>query len=204
MVHVSAEPVFDLKDCPESAKRGIESASVYTWNEIESMASYGSLFLHHLRAEAQPLYEGPSVRGRLYETLCAVGPYRRGRRDLAAFGQAVEDVEDSVASGGDPEFELAELGRILRHGSILGCYLVGQPTFGRSEAFQVFGAWLGVPESQRADLETLYRFRLHEDRGQDAPFEATVAEVARWLDFATWFLKKLEVAVHAYEASLYH
>src|SRR5438552_4163356 len=32
------------------------SISRYTWNEIEEMASYGSLFLHHLRLEGESLW----------------------------------------------------------------------------------------------------------------------------------------------------
>src|SRR5260370_27113638 len=43
--------------------------SQYTWLEFEAIASYGSLFLHHLRREARCFAEGSAVRGKVWAIL---------------------------------------------------------------------------------------------------------------------------------------
>ena len=51
------------------------SISQYSWNEIQGMAAYGSLFLHHIRLEGRPLYEGESCNGRLSAIVSQLGEY---------------------------------------------------------------------------------------------------------------------------------
>src|SRR6266436_6235567 len=55
----------------------IGSVSRYDWNEIEGMAEYGSLFLHHLRLEGRCL-ESSNTRGlSLCTMLTQLPPYQR-------------------------------------------------------------------------------------------------------------------------------
>src|SRR5208283_624487 len=105
--------------------------SQYTWQELEGIASYGSLFLHHLRTEGRCLVEGSAVKGRLRGILDALGPYRRARADLEGFKTSLVDIVLSLGQGGSIPFELSILGTTMRHASILGCYISGAPCFGR-------------------------------------------------------------------------
>src|SRR5215510_14420602 len=53
------------------------SVSQYEWSEIEGMAEYGSLFLHHLRLEGRRVFEGPFSSGKLAHLLDNLRPYAR-------------------------------------------------------------------------------------------------------------------------------
>jgi len=106
------------------------SVTSYTWDEVARMAEYGSLFLVHLRAEGRILYqEGPG--GGLREMLDSLPPYTRYERELRGFAMALDDGLENLHDGGDVRFELGIAGRVIRHASILACYLAGDPKFDR-------------------------------------------------------------------------
>lgn len=136
--------------------------SSYSWGEIEEMAVYGSLFLQHLRMEGRPLLEGATCDGRLGRVLEAMGPYTRASKDLSAFRSVVSDVEGSLAIGDLVWFELSVLATVIRHASILGCWLLGTPCFGRTEPVERFS------RACRRDVRVvgfadLYAYRLYFD-----------------------------------------
>jgi hypothetical protein len=150
----------------------------YEWDELELMASYGSLFLHHVRLEGHPL-EAPES-SRLSMLLEALPPYGRASRELASFETVLDDVECSLAGDHSPAFELSVIATALRHSCILGCYAIGQPTFGRHTAFAVFLSHAGYP-ALVDPARALYDFRLHEDARTNVPFAATSEDVREWL-----------------------
>lgn len=118
------------------------SVTSYTWNEVARMAEYGSLFLVHLRAEGRLLYEEGSGSG-LQAVLEALPPYTRHDRELRGFAMALDDGLENLRDGGDVRFELGVVGRVIRHASILACYLAGDPKFDRTasitSAFRITG-----------------------------------------------------------------
>ena len=67
------------------------SISQYSWDEIRGMASYGSLFLQHIRIEGKCVKEGESVRGQLARILEFMPPYARVFEDVAGFRLALLD-----------------------------------------------------------------------------------------------------------------
>ena len=69
------------------------SVSRYRWVEVERMAGYGSLFLHHLRAEAKILHESLAAVGRLRAILNNLPDYQRADRDVHAFRQSLQQSE---------------------------------------------------------------------------------------------------------------
>jgi hypothetical protein len=150
----------------------------YDWDELRSMADYGSLFLHHVAREGRPIV--PGANPRLRSMLDALGPYARADRELACFAAVLDDVEDALALDHVPGFELSVVATSLRHACILGCYGIGRPTFGRRSAFEVFLTATGklhlVDEAAR-----LYEFRLHEDGRGPVPYEPTTRSVEHWV-----------------------
>ena len=136
------------------------SVSRYSWSEVEGMAAYGSLFLHHIRLEGCPLYEASSQEGRLGGILSRMSGYRLAERDLRGFRAVLEDVARSLGSGGAEIFELSVLGTVLRHASILGCWLLGRPSFGRTTPVDRFVTYTGLPSSISRGFREFYRFRL--------------------------------------------
>ena len=170
-------------------------ASHYTWNELKAMSRYGSLFLHHVAAEARPIrYEG-KARARLSALLTSLGPYRLARRDLLGFRTTVRDVQEGLQAGLPPCFELAVLGGVARHASVLGCYLAGVPTFGRNSIAEA--TTLFCVRSAQEDLELAHRFRLFEEGQCAVPSQVSRDAVERILDVLNVFLSRLEKMIHA-------
>ena len=169
--------------------------SQYAWSEVEAMGRYGSLFLHHLAAEAKPLRFAGRGERRLQRILASLGPYKLAQRDLQAFRLTTIDVEEGVQLGLPPCFELSVLGGVARHASVLGCYLAGAPVFGRGSIARV-AELVGI-EGARQDLETAHRFRLFEEGQCTAPFTASPADVYRVLAALNKVLDYLENLISA-------
>lgn len=151
--------------------------SHYSWPEIENMARYGSLFLHHIRLEGQPLVETSSRR--LRNLLDALPPYARADQELDSFEQVVTDVATSVKRDHSPAFELAVLGTAARHAAILGCYLIGDPEFGRHRAFEKLLPLLGYRNGEVEWFERLYDYRVLENLGEEPPEDLAQEDIER-------------------------
>lgn len=174
---------------------GCIHTSRYTWTEFEAMGQYGSLFLHHIATEARPLrFQGGGER-RLQSILTSLGPYKLAGRDLEAFRVTVSDVEEGLKVGLPASFELAVLGGVVRHASVLACYVAGAPVFGRrsiARVTELFGM-----EDARHDLEVAHRFRLAEEGQCTMPFSASAGDAHRVLARLNTMLGHLETQINA-------
>lgn len=175
-----------------SFPKGQVSLVRYEWDELRHMASYGSLFLHHLREEGRPL--GQTSKSELAMLLETLPPYQRADRELASFGVVLGDVEHALQGDHAPAFELSVISTALRHACILGCYAIGKPTFGRHTAFEVFLKHAGYEDLLR-DAQRLYDFRLYEDQRAPAPYPASTRDVQLWLVRARYILRAVEGAI---------
>ncbi len=137
------------------------SLSQYSWDEIYGMAEYGSLFLHHLRLEGRPIYESPSCKGRLGHILQDLRDYQWFERDLNGFWTVLRDVADALRDGTTEVFELSVLGTVIRHCSILGCWVLGEPSFGRTKPVNHIVRALGLPICIGQEFRDLYQYRLY-------------------------------------------
>ena len=173
--------------------------SRYGWSEIEGMASYGSLFLHHIRLEGKRLFEGRAAAGRLKALLDALGPYRRAHLDVAAFRISVDDARASLGRGGSIPFELSVLSTVLRHSAILGCYVSGIPTFGRFRPVQRIADLWKLDQEIASLFEDLYRNRLWADQRAEKPTEASLATAYHWCDRIDTILEQLEEQTNEFE-----
>jgi hypothetical protein len=147
------------------------SITTYSWPELAAMAAYGSLFLVHLRDEGQLLYaegRGDALR----DLVKALPEYQLVSRDLGAFSMTLEDVAESLQTGGDPVYELGVVATVVRHCSILVTYLMGEPAFDRAESITRAMTHLGMAESI-ADAESLHNYRLARSR-RVAPQSTTI------------------------------
>ena len=179
------------------------SLSQYTWYEIERMASYGSLFLHHLSCEAKPILESEGVKGKLFKILHQLGLYLKAKRDLEGFKLAISDVEESIKSNCSFHYELSVLATILRHSSILGCYVTtGQPIFGRNKPIETLVNLWNLDPMIYADFNDLYFFKLHGDRINALSSVIEIEYVLLWCARIKFILKQLEKQVNIYERNL--
>jgi hypothetical protein len=178
----------------ESVDPIFQRASVtrYTWIELEGMVECGSLFLRHLQMEGRPLIESPSVRGRLSAALARLGRYRLANRDVQGFTQVLNDVKNSLFCEGSVVFELATLGTVVRHASILGCAIAGQHCFSRLEPVRrISGLW-ATPGKWDSDFEFLYQYRLYADGRLSDPPPSSVALASQWCYRAGELVEQLQ------------
>ena len=141
-----------------------EAISRYSWTEVESMASYGSLFLHHLRLEGTIIVESASCKGRLTRVLETMGAYQLAPRDLIGFRRVLDDVIESLDEGqASLVYELSTLGTVFRHASILACALEGAYCFSRSGPVERVALTGGMPQRWAEEFVDLYDYRLFVD-----------------------------------------
>lgn len=183
--------------------RGVHrSVSRYSWDEIERMASYGSMFLHHLRLEGRPLLESRQAIGKLGRILSRIGLYTRAPKDIASFRAAVDDVKSSIAQGGSPVFEMSVLATLCRHACILACYVRGTPRFGRLSPIQTVLPELGFRQETVDLFGRLYGFRLHAVRGAPLPFVPSDGSVVAAARLVGEILTLVEGEVNEYQGRL--
>jgi hypothetical protein len=200
--------VADSPPSPEDAAAcvgmalGCVSVSSYSWTEVQAMAAYGSVFLHHVRLEGIPLFENDCCKGRLSSMLEGLGPYRRARQDVSAFRTVLADVKESMSNGGSPTYESSVLGTVLRHASMLGCFVSGCPTFGRlTPVWKLVGAGI-IHSDIWSEFSTLYSARLYASGRGELSFKPTWEDVSLWLNRASSFLDELEVLANEYDGGL--
>lgn len=166
--------------------------SHYKWSEIKKMADYGSLFLQHLRIEGFAMWESQSHMGELAAILSRMGEYKLVKRDIRAFWTVLEDVQESMKDGVSLIFELSVLATILRHSSILGCWIAGNPSFGRVEPVIRFAKAHGLDSKIGAEFHELYEYRLYIDGRIISVRKPKPYEMDIWLGRTKQILDTLE------------
>lgn len=176
-----------VHELPHSDRRSI---TVYSWQQLRAMAAYGSLFLVHLRAEARLLFGQGSGCGlsRLVEDL---PPYSRADHDLWGFAQALADVEESLLTGGDPNYELGVVATVVRHCSILTTYLGAAPVFDREKSISAAFALVGQDEAVPAALQ-LHAFRMAR-LGRTTVADASVESALEQTRIAMGFVREVTI-----------
>ncbi|MCU7838967.1 MAG: nucleotidyltransferase domain-containing protein [Candidatus Thiodiazotropha sp. (ex Troendleina suluensis)] len=159
------------------------SVSRYSWQEVSEMADYGSLFLHHLRTEGRVLWEAETYKGELSRLLSGMDGYKHAHRDVSGFLTVLDDVNESIQSGGILTYELAVLGTVLRHSSILGCWLNAKPCFGRIEPVKRVVAEYGLNPNIATGFSGLYEFRLYVDGRVTNVQEPSHDQADEWLSW---------------------
>ena len=159
------------------------TSSFYSWKEWEALRRDGSIFLHHLAAESEVLWGDENARSRYRASLSNIPQYRWAVRDLASFDRAVEDIELELTSKDvSTIFELATLAMIIRHVSILACYLTGRVNFSRVASVHLARERLRPASRLLDSFEQLYAFRLFEKgRLSEAPELPNHKEIEGWL-----------------------
>jgi hypothetical protein len=143
----------------------------YTWDEFRGMASYGSLFLRHLLAEGRVLSGTCEGERKYSQLLTSLPSYSRVTQDLESFSLAINDAEQALMIGDSSiEFEIANLATVMRHSSILGCYLLGHDEFGRVGPVERCRVAFGMSSDFTRQFCDAYTFRMAVCRGHTIPF----------------------------------
>jgi len=194
-----------VSDNPRELGSGLlpfsETANIsqYSWQEIEGMARYGSLFLHHIRLEGMCLYEDEAVAGRLGEVLQGLGRYTRADKDLRGFRTTLNDIREGIDDDARLPFELSVLATLIRHSCVLISYLIGQSTFGRLDPVRVVASHFSLDSTITTDFPGLYCYRLLADGRARECMPLPVGLIKLWLNRADRVLEILEVQIGEFE-----
>lgn len=113
-------------------KTSCESVSIYLRETTETMASEGSLFIHHLQAEGQLIFDRRDWVPSLYSYLHR---FENHLSQLSSYRELLDDLIDDSASSGLLECELHLLQMLVRNTAIVMCSSKGVLNFGRTSAF---------------------------------------------------------------------
>jgi Nucleotidyltransferase domain len=173
----------------------------YQWSEICEMKSYGSLFIRHLRQHSLIL-DGNDLGKSWYQALLKEIPnYGRVEFDLLSFETAVDDCETAIRfQDTSPEFELASIATVMRHCSILGCYVVGIDEFSRIRPMEICCEALKLDGGIVDIYKSIYMFRIALNRGYPFPLSPSRAMVEQAIRMARTLI--LGVKKHASLADL--
>jgi hypothetical protein len=172
------------------------SITQYTWNEIEGMAKYGSLFLRHIQLEGRVLREEALVRGRMMNLLSTLPQYSLAGRDLKGFQTVLADVRASLESDAHITFELATLATLFRHACILGCAVSGSPCFSRFGPVAQLVRYWGLSSNWSDDFPALYVYRLYASGRAQRPAKPSRQMARLWCDRAEILLGELGVRLN--------
>jgi hypothetical protein len=192
---LSDRDILRISDQPSTKGNAVTAsdASSYTWNEFETMHSYGSLFLLHLSRESLVLESASGGEVRYRNLLATLPKYNRAERDIASFQLAIDDVEQSIQEmDTSPVFELSVLATTIRHASIVGCYLTGDPVFGRYSAVSTFTARRGLDYRIGNEFPLIYQYKMCTARNSLIDQRIAGSESGQWIRWARELIGEVE------------
>lgn len=166
----------DILELRDTAHREI---GVYAWEDLERMATEGSLFVQHLRRESKVLNGDRPGRQRWHDILRSTSSnYAWTERDLSSFRQVALDVKEALQRGDSPVwYEASVTARLVRHAAILACHLSGSANFTRFECVRQAAEAYSIPVPANP-FESLYQ---QISRPNIDPI--SVDDVNSWVDF---------------------
>lgn len=174
----------DEVEVPKSAMPSGAQVSQYDWAEWDELVRTGSIFLHHLKGESRVLWSTGEGATRYESSLFNLPMYGHVDRDFDAFAEAIDTIDHEIyGEGAAVEFELSLLAMVVRHSSILICYLLGEVNFSRFQSLRNAVEATGVAKSLCEDFEYLYDFRLFSlGRTANRPKLPARERVNMWID----------------------
>jgi len=182
------EKVANLFSVPEGEPCSI---SRYSWSEFRKMTEQGSLFLQHVKSEGVLLYEADECQEGTKEALERLRPYRFARRDVEAFQTVLSDVREEIFHESSSAYELAVLGTVIRHASVLGCYLLGSPCFGRTEPVRRFSEVVDLPVGFPDRFASMYQYRLALEGRRCATRAPNLRQATEWAEWAERIVRRV-------------
>jgi hypothetical protein len=163
----------------------------YSWQDLQRLRSYGSLFLWHLHLEAKVLKADAEGRDRWAAITDRLPRYARAEQDMRAFEHVLGDVKDALHMGDTGiAFEAGVLARTVRHAAILACFIAGKPNFSRYRAVAEAARLLEVDAPRVFPFECLYDAVLRPDE-----FVCTSSTLLAWVDFGFALVSRMRRVV---------
>ena len=163
---VIGKSIKDLKYAEKLIPKGLLKMNLnfHSWKEIQIMAKYGSLFLHHLKTEGKCIYKGELAKDKLLYLFSTLKDYKKTKTDLKSFLKVVKETRQSLITNQMLYFDLSVLATVIRHCSILGCWHLKKPCFNRIEPVKYLTKILGLSKINIEEYSKLYKYKLYIER----------------------------------------
>lgn len=175
-----------ISDCSEETFSSIKDATkmwhpelnceiaIYQMSALKAMQAKGSLFLWHIRTEAQVVY---SRGNQLAKLLSELVEYTSAKESIAEYCEIMHDIMDDDTDDIDViQYNLSVMATLIRNTCIVCCYLIGNKQFGRTSPIRVCTTYFKnqFPIALE-DYEQLYLYRVSINRGGNMPYQSNLA-----------------------------
>jgi len=161
---------------------------IHDKTSFEFMLDRGSLFLWHLKLESKPIYGEQEFDAMLKN----LKEFKRYSQKFENYMAVFHDM--NIARKALPKitnFDFAILFTVIRNLSILCCFKLGKPKFGRISAFETLKSIAPDINLSKSDYETLMNYKLEYERG----FKLTNSkelEIEPWINKVDIFSKQVK------------
>lgn len=152
------EMVID-KICPLISGKEI-NVSLYTKEVFNKMSKDGSLFLWHLKKEGKYLFNKNNED--IFINLANFNAYQK---NMELYRDIFNSVQESFEKNGINSYDLSMLFFLCRNLSILTCFKIGEPKFGRYSAYESLTKFLNFEPIIHSDFMYLSKWRIDYTRG---------------------------------------
>lgn len=136
------------------------NVSLYTKEIFNKMSIDGSLFLWHLKKEGKYLFN--KNNGDIFMNLSNFDGYQK---NMKLYRDLFNSVQKSLVENGVNSYDLSMLFFLCRNISILTCFKIGNPIFGRHSAYETLTKYLNFEPVNYSNFTFLSKWRIDYTRG---------------------------------------
>lgn len=142
--------------------------ALYQMSALKAMQEKGSLFLWHIKTEAQIIY---AKGNRLAQLLSGLAEYEGSKEALIEYYDIMEDIMgDKTDDICVLQYNLSVMATLIRNSCIICCYLIGDKHFGRVSPVKVCSEYFQNEFPMTVEeYEQLYQYRISINRGGNMP-----------------------------------
>ncbi|MDQ0271925.1 nucleotidyltransferase domain-containing protein [Cytobacillus purgationiresistens] len=136
------------------------NVSLYTKEIFNKMSRDGSLFLWHLKKEGKYLFNKRNEN--IFINLSNFDGYQK---NMKLYRDLFSSVQKSLVENGVNSYDLSMLFFLCRNISILTCFKIGNPNFGRYSAYENLTKYLNYEPVSYSNFISLSKWRIDYTRG---------------------------------------
>jgi predicted nucleotidyltransferase len=138
------------------------NVSIYTKEIFDRMSKDGSLFLWHLKKEGKYLFNKNNK-----DIFVDLADFNMYEKNLKMYKDIFSTVRISLSTNGVNSYDLSMLFFLCRNISILTCFKIGKPDFGRYSAYETLIEHLKHVPLSMEEFLYLSKWRINYTRGID-------------------------------------
>lgn len=167
-IFVLTENSADIEEISNSIKLIIKEANVslYTIEIFEKMLQDGAMFLWHLKIEGKQIYNKYEI-----DLFKGLKPFNKFKDNFDLYRELFIEAKKSIFTNKINGYDLSMLFFVCRNVSLLTCFKINKPNFGRYSAYQDVITYLEFSPLDWSNYLLLADWRLDYTRGINKDLE---------------------------------